>query len=103
AARLDDPALSAVALFNYIDARDAAEFVDAWLTADAPSGTTFFVGAADALAREPVPELVARHLPALAAFAEHLGPHQALFDTTRACDLLGWTPRRSWRTELDDQ
>jgi len=62
AERLDDPALSAVALFNYVDARDAGDFVRLWLEngQTVPNGTTFFVGAADSLVREPVSDALAR-------------------------------------------
>lgn len=102
AERLADPALSAVALFNYVDARDAAAFVAAWI--DAPpsttSGLTFFVGAADSLVREPVGDALARLVPSAAPFAQDLGPTDAVFSSARAADLLGWRPTRSWRTEL---
>src|SRR5690606_9253832 len=63
--RLDDPALSAVALFNYVDARDAGEFVARWVesAADVPNGSRFFVGAPDSLVREPVGDALARLVP----------------------------------------
>ena len=62
AERLADPALAAVSLFNYLDARDAAAFVDAWLAAPAEvvDGEGFFVGAADALADPAGGRAVAR-------------------------------------------
>src|SRR3954454_16841598 len=45
--RLDDPALSAVALFNYLDARDAGDFVHSWIeqAQRIPNGEVLFVGA----------------------------------------------------------
>src|SRR5689334_20133468 len=45
--RLDDPALSAPALFNYVDARDVADFLDVLLDKmdTIPNGEVFFVGA----------------------------------------------------------
>ena len=48
--RLDDPALSAPALFNYVDARDVGGFLDTLLGAldDIPNAQTFIVGAEDA-------------------------------------------------------
>lgn len=51
AERLTDPALSAPALFNCVDARDVADFLGLLLQKmdDIPNGQTFFVGAADAL------------------------------------------------------
>ncbi|WP_309133294.1 NAD(P)-dependent oxidoreductase, partial [Brevibacterium sp.] len=63
--RLDDSALSAVALFNYVDARDVTGFLLQLLARidDVDNGEVFFVGAADALARRPLAELVPEHFP----------------------------------------
>ncbi len=100
--RLDDPALSAVALFNYLDARDAGSFVAAWLDkADAvPNGSCFFVGAADSLAIGPVPELLAEYVPGTVGVTSTLGATSPVFSSERARRLLGWTPTHSWREEL---
>lgn len=108
--RLDSPELSAVALFNYLDARDGGDFVLAWLAAAAsiPNGTTFFVGAADALARDPLSTLLPRHLDGLTGADDGDEPAAGLtgtlpaFDCSLAARLLGWVPKRSWRTELLD-
>ena len=102
AARLDDPALAAVSLFNYVDARDAAAFVEAWLHAPigVVDGEGFFVGAADALARRPVAELWRAHAPGLGEAAEALTGTAPVFAIGKATALLGWRPERSWRTEL---
>jgi nucleoside-diphosphate-sugar epimerase len=102
--RLDDPALSAVALFNYLDARDAGDFVAAWLAgADrVPNGTCFFVSAADSLATGPVDELLATHVPGTERAAVGLSASSPVFSSARAERLLGWTAKRSWRTELVD-
>jgi nucleoside-diphosphate-sugar epimerase len=100
--RLDEPALSAVALFNYLDARDAGDFVERWLARvdELPNGSIFFVSAADSLVREPVAEATARLLPEVAAAAAGLAPTAPIFSGALAEQLLGWRPRRSWRTEL---
>lgn len=102
AERLDDPALSAVALFNYVDARDVTDFL---LTALAnidrvENGSVFFVGAKDALARRPLAELVPEHFPELAELAEGLRGDSTAFSVQKAKEVLGWEPKRSWRTEL---
>ncbi|MEZ0492019.1 NAD-dependent epimerase/dehydratase family protein [Kineococcus sp. TBRC 1896] len=104
AERLRDPALAAVSLFNYVDARDAGEFVLRWLdVADASvSGECFFVGAADALAVLPTAQAVAQALPSAAGAAENLPGTAAAFSCAKAERLLGWRPRRGWRTELQD-
>jgi UDP-glucose 4-epimerase len=100
--RLDDPALSAPALFNYVDARDVAAFADVLLGAmdDIPNGEVFFVGADDALAREPLAELLPRFHPGTAAAAAELAGTRAAFSNAKARRLLGWRPAFDWRTEL---
>ncbi|MFD5213625.1 NAD-dependent epimerase/dehydratase family protein [Microbacterium sp. NPDC058345] len=100
--RLDDPALSAPALFNYVDARDVAGFADTLLRAmpDIPDGETFFVGADDALAREPLAELIPRFLPGSDELAAVLTGTSPAFSNAKAHRLLGWRPVHSWRTAL---
>jgi nucleoside-diphosphate-sugar epimerase len=101
--RLRTPEYAAVSLFNYVDARDAGEFVEAWLTADAaPSGACYLVGAADALATESLADLLPQYHPALTELAESLTGTAPAFDTSAATRDTGWVPRRSWRTELTD-
>lgn len=103
--RLDDPALSAPALFNYVDARDISVFADTLLQAmpDIPNGETFFVGADDALAREPLAELLPQFVPGSDALAAHLTGTAPAFSNVKARQLLGWRPAHSWRTALVPQ
>lgn len=99
--RLQDPALAAVSLFNYVDARDVGEFVDAWLVAEtSPSGARYFVGADDALATRPLDELLPLFHPGARDAARALAGTASAFDTSAATRDTGWAPRRSWRTEL---
>lgn len=100
--RLDDPALSAPALFNYVDARDVAAFADALLVAldDIPNGERFFVGADDALARRPLSELLPQFHPGTERAAAALTGDAPAFSSAKADRLLGWRPTRTWRTEL---
>ncbi|BCW46816.1 NAD(P)-dependent oxidoreductase [Arthrobacter sp. StoSoilB5] len=100
--RLEDPSLSAPALFNYVDARDVADFLDVLLDKmDAiPNGQVFFVGAKDALATSPLAELFPRFLPGSAPLTRHLTGTSPAFSIGKARELLGWEPKRSWRTEL---
>jgi nucleoside-diphosphate-sugar epimerase len=100
--RLDRPEYAAVSMFNYVDARDAAAFVLAWLAgADAvPNGSVFFVGAEDAFAREPLSTLIPRYLNGTETLAAELGDESPAFSSAKARTLLGWRPTRSWRTEL---
>ncbi|GAA1831648.1 NAD-dependent epimerase/dehydratase family protein [Microlunatus capsulatus] len=104
AERLADPALSAPALFNYLDARDAASFVDALLVGlpGIDNGETFLVGADDALATAPLAELLPRFHPGTAAAAGALTGTTPAFANAKARRLLGWAPQHSWRTALVD-
>jgi len=100
--RLDDPALAAVALFNYVDARDAGDFVLRWFehAGEVPNGAVFFVGAPDSLLRGPVGPALAEFVPATADAARALDPDTAVFSSALAERLLGWRATRTWRTEL---
>ena len=102
--RLERPELAAVSLFNYVDSRDAADFVLAWLAhaGAAPNGSVFFVGAADALATLPLAELVPRYLPGSSELAASLTGDLPAFSSAKAERLLGWRASRSWRNELPD-
>jgi UDP-glucose 4-epimerase len=102
AERLADPALSAPALFNYVDARDVADFLDLLLEKmpSIPNGETFFVGAADALATAPLADLMPKFLPGSEALSAGLTGTSPAFSIAKAQELLGWQPTRSWRTEL---
>ncbi|MEV7662924.1 NAD(P)-dependent oxidoreductase [Paenarthrobacter sp. NPDC089316] len=101
--RLEDPALSAPALFNYVDARDVADFLDVLLGAmdSIPNGEVFFVGAEDALATAPLAELFPRFLPGSEGITAHLTGTSPAFSIDKARQLLGWEPKRTWRTELN--
>jgi UDP-glucose 4-epimerase len=101
--RLNRPEIGGVSLFNYLDARDAGDFVDTLLTRLPlleTNGEVFFAGAADALAREPLAELLPAVMPETKAFAAHLTGTAPAFSSAKAERLLGWTAKRSWRTEL---
>jgi UDP-glucose 4-epimerase len=99
--RLADPALAAPSLFNYVDARDAGDFVGVLLEAlpQLPPAQNFFVGAADALATRPLAELLPQYFPTLAHLAEDLTGTLPAFSTEKAERLLGWRPQRDWRSE----
>jgi nucleoside-diphosphate-sugar epimerase len=100
--RLDDPALAAPALFNYVDARDVATFADTLIGAmgDIPNGEVFFVGADDALAREPLAELIPRFFPGTEKAAAGLTSTEPAFSSAKARRMLGWRPRHAWRDAL---
>ncbi|HET9874084.1 MAG TPA: NAD(P)-dependent oxidoreductase [Propionibacteriaceae bacterium] len=102
AERLADPSLSAPALFNYLDARDAASFVVRLLERmdTIPNGETFIVGADDALAERPLAELLPIYHPGTRAAAGALTGTAPAFSNARAKRLLDWHPQYNWRDEL---
>jgi UDP-glucose 4-epimerase len=101
--RLDDPSLASVALFNYVDARDAGEFVAAWMTRahEVENGSVYFVSAEDAFSRESLDVALPRLVPAAGSHAAALTGGVAAFSTAKARRELGWHPTRSWRTEIE--
>lgn len=101
--RLADPALAAPALFNYVDARDVATFIDVLLAAlpDIPNAETFFVGADDALATRPLSELLPQFVPGSEELAAGLTGDAPAFSNAKARGMLGWAPAHRWSTELD--
>ncbi|MFC4057649.1 NAD-dependent epimerase/dehydratase family protein [Planomonospora corallina] len=100
--RLDRPEIAGVSLFNYIDARDVGDLFIALLDKlpGLPNGETFFAGAADALAREPLADLLPKVMPGTEGFADGLTGTAPAFSSAKAERLLGWQAKRSWRTEL---
>ncbi|KQZ85331.1 oxidoreductase [Microbacterium sp. Root166] len=100
--RLDDPALAAPALFNYVDARDVATFVDVLLEAlpSIPNAEVFFVGADDALARRPLAQLMPRFVEGSDELAATLTGTSPAFSNAKARRVLGWRPQHNWSDEL---
>ncbi|GIH24250.1 nucleoside-diphosphate-sugar epimerase [Acrocarpospora phusangensis] len=102
--RLERPGIAGVSLFNYVDARDASDLLLTLIERlyELPSGEVFFAGAADALARHPLAELLPSVIPATAGHASVLTGTSPAFSSAKAERLLGWQAKRSWRTELGD-
>lgn len=102
AERLADPALAATSLFNYVDARDAAELFA--LVIEHPErvrhGGIYNAVAGDPLALGPVDAAMARLHPATAPHSAILADGRAVFSNERARTELGWTPTRTWRTRI---
>lgn len=104
--RLDTPALAAVSLFNYVDARDLGELMALLVAHDDttwPHGEVLFAGAADALARAPLAELLPRFHPGTHGHAAALTGTTPAFDCSKAERLVGWKPQRTWRTQLGQE
>ena len=101
--RLDDPALSAPALFNYVDARDVATFADTLL--GRPRRHPQRRGLLRRRRRCARPRAARRACSPVSIPAPRppprRSPARARPSRTRRRDaLLGWTPEHDWRTEL---
>jgi nucleoside-diphosphate-sugar epimerase len=101
--RLDDPALAAGSLFNYVDAHDAAELFALIVENPerVPGGSVYNAVAPDPLAHGPVDADLARLHPTTAEHAPALADGRAVFSSERAHRDLGWKPGRTWRDHLD--
>jgi nucleoside-diphosphate-sugar epimerase len=102
AAVRDDPRPERVGLWGWLDTRDAAGAIAAALVAPAePGNHVVNVVAPDTSAVVPTRDLLARYHPAARIDADLPG-FTTPFDTTRARELLHFTPAHQWRT-ADDQ
>ena len=96
-AELDDPSIRHRVFWSYCDVRDLAVGFRLALEDRTLDCETFFITADDALAREPLAELLPRFYPGTEQLASALtGPAPAVV-STRAKRLLGYQPHRSWR------
>ncbi|WP_047867453.1 NAD(P)-dependent oxidoreductase [Nocardiopsis sp. RV163] len=102
AERLADPALAATSLFNYVDARDAAELFALVIEnpAKVSGGQVFNAMAPDPLSEAPVDALLPLHHPGTGPAAAALADGRAVFSSQAARAALGWAPSRTWRTQL---
>ncbi|MFQ5990771.1 MAG: NAD-dependent epimerase/dehydratase family protein [Candidatus Methylomirabilales bacterium] len=95
--RLERPELAAGNLFNYVDVRDAAQAFWLAVQRDLPGYHVLFVGAGDALAREPLATLLPRYYPGTEGLAACLTGTRPAISNGRAEAVLGYHPRYSWR------
>lgn len=91
-------------LFVYVDVRDLA--VAFRMVLEAPSDIVkdevFNVVADDALATEPLADLLPRLDPLLGAMATGLTGRQGMISAQRIRQVLGWQSAYSWRDVLDE-
>ena len=100
-ARLDDPALSYRVFWTYCDVRDLVQGFRLALEDETLERETFFITAADALAREPLAELFPRYWPGTEQLASGLTGTSPAVVSTKAMRLLGYQPTWSWRDSTD--
>jgi len=98
--RLENPEVASGNLFNYVDVRDAAQAFRLAVEKEIPGYSVFFAGAPDALAREPLAQLLPRFYPGTEKLAAGLTGTRPAISNARAETVLGYRPRYSWRDLL---
>ncbi len=83
-------------LWKYIDVNDVAELVECSLTAQLKGAHIFNACALDTLMLTPTRDLFAQFFPDVPV-SNDLPEFGSPMSVQKAKDLLGWTPRRSWR------
>jgi nucleoside-diphosphate-sugar epimerase len=83
--------------FSYIDVRDLAEAYRLAVERPLPGHTVMWVAADDSAVAEPLCELLPRLVPAIGDMAHDLTGTRPAISNTRARELLGWQPTRTWR------
>jgi nucleoside-diphosphate-sugar epimerase len=95
--RLDHPERNFRVMWVYCDVRDlAAGFVLA-VENETLGNEAFFLTADDALAREPLAQLLPRHFPGTEEMAKGLTGTTPAVSNAKATRLLGYQPQHSWR------
>ncbi|CAA9304912.1 MAG: UDP-glucose 4-epimerase [uncultured Chloroflexi bacterium] len=92
-------------LWSYVDSRDvaqAARLALEHLETLGPGNHAFNVSAADAHSRLPLSEVIPRFVPQLAPLAARLTGTSPAYSIQKAQRLLGYQPRYSWRSELNE-
>ena len=87
-------------LRGYVDAQDVARAFRLALARPTASGDVFFIAANDTFEAEPT----LRHLEQLYGTVPEVrkpdvyrqNPHASVYDTSRAREILGWTPSVAW-------
>lgn len=92
-----DPATQRHDLWGWLHTLDAVTAIRLALEQDVRGSHVVNVTAADTTSPLPSAELMARHHPGVPLRTQVPG-HGTLFDTTACTDLLGFVPRRTWRT-----
>ena len=94
--RLDNPEINARVMWVYCDVRDLATGFRLALEDETLENETFFITADEALARQPLAELLPRYFPGTEEMAKGLTGTSPAVVSTKAKRLLGYQPRHSW-------
>ena len=95
--RLDRPELSARVMWVYCDVRDLAQGFRLAVENETLANETFFITADEALAHEPLCEMLPRYFPGTEEMARGLTGTSPAVVSTKAKRLLGYQPHHSWR------
>ncbi|HYP45658.1 MAG TPA: NAD(P)-dependent oxidoreductase [Propionibacteriaceae bacterium] len=98
-AEWDDPGLSAVNFWSYIDARDVGSAYRAALEGTSRGHEVCLVAAADTRAKRGLRELMAEFYDGYDRFADDYQDPRSAFDCTKMNTMFGWTPTYSWRDQ----
>ena len=101
--RLQGPQDWASVLFTYVDVRDLAVAYRLALEAapEVVQDEVFNIAADDAVALEPLAEILPRLDPAFGELAAGLTGRQPMVSAERIKRQLGWRPRHSWRDAIE--
>jgi nucleoside-diphosphate-sugar epimerase len=99
-AEWDDPGLSSVNFWSYIDARDVGTAYRAALEGDSSGHEVCLIAAADTRARRGLRDLMAEYYDGYDRFADDYEDPRSAFSCARMKALFGWTPSYSWRDVL---
>jgi nucleoside-diphosphate-sugar epimerase len=95
--RLDRPERGARVMWVYCDVRDLATGFRLAVENETLGNETFFITADDALAREPLAQLLPRYYAGTEELAKGLTGTAPAVVSTKAKRLLGYQPLHSWR------
>jgi nucleoside-diphosphate-sugar epimerase len=97
-----DPQLRKWNLWSYIDERDAAAASRLALDAPVKGSAAFIIAAADTVMNRPSADLLGEVFPAVPLTGE-VTEYGSLLSSGRAQQVLGFTPRHSWRAHVSPQ
>ena len=86
-------------LWNYIDARDAAQAVRLALESPVRGAEVFIIAAEDTVMTRPTSELLAEVFPHVSV-NKNLSGNEAPFSIEKARRLLGFSPQHGWRSRF---
>jgi nucleoside-diphosphate-sugar epimerase len=97
-ARANGRAISEFGLYHYIDVRDLAEACRLAVDVELHGSNALFVGSGESSVSVPLAELLPKLAPAIGNRAAKLVGSRGSVSIERARQLLGWTPKWSWRS-----